>query len=677
MRKQTLRGNKRREQLDGRLLILAAVASLWMCAIGIRLIRLQVYQSQSLRLRAERQQQRIIETAPLRGMILDRSGHELARSIEEYSVYLAPAEAKDIDATVSSLSSVLGIDKTDLEEKLRGDRAFIAVKRKAPAAETDRLQVMGLPGVHLIKEYKRFYPKGSLASCAIGFVNAEDRGQAGLEMSYDDYVRGEPGHVVMQTDALRRSYDREEKDARPGQNLQLTLDDSIQYFAEKELESGVQRSNAKSGAAIVLRPRTGEILALASYPSFDPNDSNKSDWSRIRNRAAELSYEPGSVMKIVTYSAALEEEVINAGSMVDAQGGSIVIAGHTIRDSGKFGTINVPEAIERSNNVVAIKVGEMLGADRLVKYLRLFGFGERSDPDFPNETAGVVRDAPKWSPASFGSVPIGYEVGVTPMQMAAAIATIANDGIYVQPHIVQKIISPAGEVLVKAKPETRRVLRAETARSMRSLLEGVVLRGTGKKAKLQGYSAAGKTGTARKFDLQTRRYSTQKYFASFAGLAPAGRPEIAVVVVLEEPKGAYHGGDVAAPVFQQIAQITLEQLNVPPDQTQQRPAITATIDTRGAEDDDLAEGPFSELGEMIAQVADKRPVLEATVASLDRAGSLLMPDLLRRGGRNAADLCAALGLKLKASGSGVVVKQIPEPGEPVQRGAICYVELRQ
>lgn len=677
MRKQPPRGSKRSEQLDGRLLVLVAIAGLWMCAIGVRLIQLQVYQSQSLRQRAERQQQRIIETAPLRGMVLDRDGQELARSIEAYSVYLAPAETKDLANTVETLASVLQVDEQGLWEKARSDRAFVAVKRKAPASETDRLQVLGLPGVHLIKEYKRFYPKGLLAASVIGFVNSEDRGQAGIEKSYDDYVRGEPGQVVMHTDALRRSYDREEKEARSGQNLLLTLDDSIQYYVEKELETGVKSSSATSGVAIVVRPRTGEVLALAGYPTFDPNDPHKPDWSRIRNRAAELPYEPGSVMKIVTYSAGLEEGVVTPGSVIDAQGGSIVVAGHTIRDSGRFGAINISEAIERSNNVAAIKVGEMLGADRLVKYLRLFGFGERSDPDFPNEAAGVVRDANKWSRASYGAVPIGYEVGVTPMQMAAAISTIANDGVYVQPHVVQKIISSTGEVLVKAEPQTRRVISAATARSMRSLLEGVVLRGTGKKAKLAGYSAAGKTGTARKFDLKTRRYSTQKYFASFVGLAPVRHPEIAVVVVLDEPKGGYQGGEVAAPLFQRIAQMTLEQLNIAPDQTQQTAMVASTIDTRSSEDDDLLDGPPSELGEMIAQAADVRPVLDATFAETDPVGGLLMPDLLRRGGRNAADLCAALGLKLKAKGSGVVVRQIPEPGQAVQRGAICYVELQQ
>jgi len=659
--------------LEKRVWWLSVLVALWMAAIGARLIFLQVNQHETLKRRAGQQQQRIIEVSPLRGFIYDRYGRELARSINMVSIYAAPREIKDAQLTARELAGLLGLDEAELVQKLQSDRPYVPIKRKIFPDAAESIGQLGLQGIHLVKEARRFYPGEELAAHILGFVGADEGTLGGIELAYNDYINGSPGQVMIYVDGARRSYDSTERPPTIGQNVTLTISQSIQFVAERELAAAVRQSNAQGGTAIVLKPQTGEILAMASLPNYNPNNLSGASREALSNRAIQTPYEPGSVFKMVTYAAALEEGLIEPEQIIDCQGGSIIVAGHTIRDSSSYGQLTAMEAMAHSSNVAAIKLAQRIGQERLAYYIRKFGFGLKTNIDLPGESRGVVRSVKDWSSASLGAIPIGYEIGVTPLQLVSAMAAVANGGVWVQPHVVKKIASPAGATLVEANPETRRVISGETSVKLTRLLEGVVLRGTAKRARLFGYTAAGKTGTAYKYDKQLKGYSPTKHYATFAGFAPAKKPEVAIVVMIDEPRGAHHGGEVAAPVFKRIAEAVLDDLAVPADDLSSRIEV-ATIYQGAAESvDDLAL-PASARSFDVEAV--KTGAANETINGVDSA-SILMPDLIGRGGRAAADICATLGLKLVAKGSGIVVRQSPSAWTAVSPGTICYVTLER
>jgi cell division protein FtsI (penicillin-binding protein 3) len=539
----------------GRALLVAAIIGFWMFAVSARLVYLQVSQHDGLVNRARQQQQNALETSPQRGDLLDRQQRELARSVQTVSLFVDPdgLSLGELQCTASELAKTLGEKESDLLKQLKDTqdqkRRFVWLARRLDAEQAAPLLSLKLPGLNSVLEPKRYYPNGSLAAHAVGFVGLDGQGLGGVEQSYNAKISGEPGRLFLEKDATGKPYESFEIAATQGQTVVLTIDQAIQYEAERALQSAVERAHAKSGSVIVLDPRSGEILALANAPSFDPNNVSASPADNRRNWALQNIYEPGSTFKIVAFSAAIEKKLARPDDKIDCQMGAITVAGRVVHDHKRFGTLTLAEALAKSSNVAAIKLGLRVGNESMYDFMTRFGFGAKTGIELPGETSGILRKVEHWQPSSMGSIAMGQEVGVTPVQMAAAFGTLANDGMRIAPHIVREIRNSAGEVVFSAKPEQRRVVSAETATALRGMLEGVTLNGTAKKAQLDGYSAAGKTGTAQKIDPKTRAYSRTKFIGSFVGFAPVSNPQVVIIVVIDEPAGAYHGGDVAAPVF--------------------------------------------------------------------------------------------------------------------------------
>jgi len=659
---------------DKRLSVIQVVIIVWMMAIGAKLVWLQVKQHDWLVARATRQQQAAINLSPTRGVIYDRNGDELARSVAVKSLYASPADITDAGGVADTLSDLLEIDRDDLYKRLTSGRAAVAVKRKLDDKEVAKVEKLGLPGLRFIDEMKRFYVSGASAAHLLGFVDIDERGVGGIELSYDKLIRGQGGRLLLDVDALNKSYDHSVEDPVPGANVSLTIDLVIQHHVEKALAEAVRSTRARGGQIVVLRPATGEILALANYPTFDPNKVSGSTEIQRRNRAVEIAFEPGSIFKLVTYAAALEERLIRPNTMIDCGGGQIRIADRIIHDH-PYGLLTAAQALAKSSNVAAIKIGMQLGNERLASYIERFGFGRRTGIELPGESRGLFQPASEWGPTTIGSIPMGHEIGVTAVQTAAAYACIANGGEWVKPHVLSRVTSSSGDVLDEHQPERRQVVSEATAATLKAMLEGVVVHGTGKAARMGGYSAAGKTGTAQKVDEATGRYSQTRYVASFAGFAPVENPEVACVVSLDEPVGAHLGGAVSAPVFARVVADALHVLGVQPENDPQ--SLLAgdfqVYDTA----DFAAENQPARADEPV----DSRPALDvsAEAASGDSASkryaSVVMPDLRGKGIREAVTACAAQGLKLKAAGDGVVSLQNPSPGALVPQETICRVKL--
>jgi cell division protein FtsI/penicillin-binding protein 2 len=666
-----------------RALWVASVIIFWMFAIGIRLVYLQVSRHDSLIERARQQQQDAIETAPQRGQLLDRQGRELARSIETVSIFVDPGELNeaDVECLAPVLAAALRTERAALSKQLaaahQGQSRFVWIARRVTQDVADRVESLGLEKVHLIREPRRFYPNGQLAAHVLGFVGIDGVGLGGLEQFYDEKIAGEPGKLFIEKDSRGRAYESFEIPSKPGQALVLTIDQSLQYRAEYALANAVAQSHARSGTAIVLDPRSGEILALANVPTFDPNSVGGTRAEVRSNWAIQNIYEPGSTFKIVAFSAAIEKGLVKPSDKINCQMGSITVAGRLIHDHHAFGTLTIAEALAKSSNVAAIKLGLRVGDNTMHDYITSFGFGSRTRIELPGETAGLVRPVSRWQPSSIGSIAMGQEIGVTPLQMAAAFGTLANDGIRVAPHLVREIRATTGASVYQANPEQHRVVSVETATALRGMLEGVTLNGTAKKAQLDGYTAAGKTGTAQKIDPKTRAYSHTKHVASFVGFAPVNNPAVVIVVVIDEPGGAYHGGDVAAPVFREIAEQVLPELGVAPDtQFQTIPELIAKpVDPfREREQQTLAEQVRSATLPTVASHDEQDGEVVYAVAS-HRA--ILMPDLRDRSVRDVARICAQLGLLVEARGEGQVIRQSPSAGEEVESGQTVYLDFRR
>jgi len=659
---------------EKRIAVIQVLVILWMAAIGAKLVWLQVKQHDWLLARAGRQQQAEIELSPTRGVIYDRNGNELARSVEAKSLYAAPAEIKDPGRVADHLSELLDVDREALYKRLTSAQVLVAVKRKLADDEVAEIEKLGWPGLRFVNEMKRYYVTGQSAAHVLGFVDSDEHGGGGIELLYDKQVRGHGGNLLLDVDAFNKSYDHSVEESVPGANVTLTIDLVIQHHVEKALAETVRASHAKGGTVVMVRPATGEILALASYPTFDPNKVGGSSEIQRRNRAVETAFEPGSIFKLVTYSAAIEERLIRPDTRIDCGGGQIRIADRIVHDH-PYGILTAAQALAKSSNVAAIKVRMMLGNQRLARYIEQFGFGKRTGVELPAESRGLFRPASEWTPVTIGSIPMGHEIGVTALQTAAAYACIANGGEWLKPHMVSKVTTAYGDVLEEHVPERRQVVSAATAATLKAMLEGVVMQGTGKAARMGGYRAAGKTGTAQKVDEKTGRYSNTRYVASFAGFAPVENPEIACVVSIDEPIGAHHGGDVAAPVFARVVADALRVMGVAPEGD---PHSMLADDVHTYELPDLVNDavPAVEEGSR-----DSRPALDVAAeaetddAASKRFGSVVVPDLVGLGIREAVAACASRGLKMRASGDGVVALQNPSPGSLVAQDAICRVKL--
>ena len=550
-----------------RLYVLCGLLGVWLLAICLRLVYLQIFCYGDFERRAQHQQQRSFDLSPKRGVIYDRGGRELAMSIQVDSAFVVPSETPDLPNAVSLITRITKDDPRVVLADCRAHSTFCWVARKADVEVIERIRALNLQGVHFQKEPKRFYPKRELAAQILGYVGTDDQGLSGLEREFNQQLQGKPGKLMISVDARKRWFASVEKESEAGNSLVLTIDQNIQYIAERELERGMQETQAVAGTVIVENPHTGEILALTNRPTFNPNIRREIRNEALKDRAVSDIYEPGSTFKMVTISAGLEEKITRPEEMFDCQMGSIVINGMRIRDSKPHGVLSVADILAESSDVGAIKVALRLGDERFYKYIRAFGFGQQTGIELPGETRGLSKPVERWSKVSIGAISMGQEIGISALQLGSLISTIANDGVRVPPRILAGTIAPQNTAhTVAFQPATAtRVVSSLTAAQMRQMLEGVVLHGTGRKAILEGYSSAGKTGTAQKVDPNTGGYSKTKYVASFAGFAPINNSRIAVVVILDSAVGLHQGGQVAAPVFQRITQQVLEYLHEPHD----------------------------------------------------------------------------------------------------------------
>jgi cell division protein FtsI (penicillin-binding protein 3) len=665
-----------------RILFVAIGLVFWMLVIGGRLVQLQIRRHDELALRARNQQLSSIETAPTRGQVLDRQGRELARSLDTESFYSDPSEVINVAETARKIASLTGLDRADLVKKFNdakdANKKFIWLIRRLEMERAAKLDALELAGVYSRKEPKRYYPNDTLAAHVLGFVGTDEIGLGGVEQAYNEKIRGEGGKVYLEHDRDHRAFEGYEVQAHPGQTIVLTIDQLIQYRTEQALLAAVERSHAKSGTAIVMDPRSGEILAMANAPTFNPNNPAGVTPEERTNIAVQNIYEPGSTFKIVAFAAAIEKGLVKPDDKIDCQMGSITVAGRVVHDHKPFGVLTVTDALAQSSDVAAIKLGLLAGDESMYDYMKRFGFGSRTGVDLNGESPGILRPVNRWLPSSIGSLAMGQEVGVTPLQMATAYSALANGGTWIKPHVVRELRTPDGAVVYQAKPETRKALNPETAAALRGMFEYVTLHGTAKKAQLEGYTAAGKTGTAQKVDPKTRAYSATKFIGSFVGFAPVNNPAVVIIVVIDEPMGAYHGGDIAAPVFREIAEQVLPELNVTPDtEVKNLPSFIAgnTKPSPQQMKEDAAQIERRE--ETLPQVAANSFAGRSREVVFARATNrgALMPDLRGQSVRDALRMCAQLGLRLEAHGDGFAAQQYPAPGAEINTGQTVRVDF--
>ncbi len=629
-----------------RFVYVAFAFCLWVVAISFRLGWLQIVRHHEFVERAARQQSRTFEVAPRRGVLYDRNLRELAMTVLVDSVYAVPSEVGENRASDAALlAKVVHTDPLDrftteqqILARLDASRNFAWVARKLDPETSKRVTELNLKGIYIQKEFKRFYPNGDLAAHVLGYVGTDDDGLGGLERNFDDELHGTPGHMLTAVDAKRHVLSSDENNPMPGENLVLSIDANIQYMAERALDAQVAKTKALHGTVVVQDPHTGQILALAVSPRFNPNDSRHLDADSLTDLAVSDVYEPGSTFKLVTYSAALDGAGVEPTDMVDCQGGSMTMFGRTLHDdkSDHYGVITVQQALEHSSDVGAAKMGLKLGPEKFYNYIKGFGFGERSGIELPSETRGLLQKPHKWGSTSILSISIGQEIGVTPVQLVAMVSTIANGGVYMAPHVLLQstdemkgdprlqpaAFHPSFQLPTTLPDGSHRVIKELTAAKMRAMMQGIVVEGTGKLAALNGYSSAGKTGTAEKIDPATRTYSHTKLVASFAGFAPVSAPAISIAVVIDTPTAggevSHYGGAASAPVFAEVAQEVLEYLGVPHDKPLKTQQQMKLAQNEAAHED----------------VPDESP--EDMTAMFDAVNSLPADDPLRQPANTAA-----------------------------------------
>jgi cell division protein FtsI (penicillin-binding protein 3) len=650
----------------GRTRLLGLILTLWALAVVGRLVQIQIAQGPRYRAKAQRQQERRIETVGQRGSILDRDGRELAVSVEAASLYAIPDDVKDARAAARALAALLpDASESEIRARLSSEKGFVWVDRQIDPEIAHRVLALKLAGIHSVPEPKRFYPKGRLAGAVLGFVGTDNSGLAGLEHVYDKQIRGKPGEVIALTDARRSRYGESDTANRPaeeGASLVLSLDSGVQFAAERELVSAMEEHHAKSGSVVVMDPWTGEVLAMASAPEFDPNEFQRYPADARRNRVIADCYEPGSTFKIVTGSIGLETGLVSLDEIIDTGDGTIRVANTTIRESDhhRYGALTLAGVFEHSSNVGIIRVGLRLGARRLYEGASAFGVGKSTGVDLPGENTGIFRPLARWSALSNASISMGQEVSLNALQLARITAVVANGGYLVQPHLVTRVVEPGGKATEVATPQPFRVLSADTARSIGRILVGVVEKGTGAKAAIPGFAVAGKTGTAQKAGFGG--YIAGRHVPNFAGFAPADHPRCVAVVVLEEPQGHYYAADVAAPLFQRVVSQALGILRVAPREQQIPASVLAEAAPPPAPAYPEGVVPVSRRSEPAPAVA------AASVPAPEPAGRT--PSVLGMSARQALALFARAGALARIQGTGFVVAQDPPAGTPLRAGDV-------
>ncbi len=537
-------------------------------AVWEKLYQIQIKQHEWLFNLSNKQYYRTFYSTPQRGGIYDREGRHLALSVETDSVYANPLSIENSMQTAKALSSTLDVDWARLNREINREKGFVWIKRKITPDEAEAVESLNIKGVGLLKEGRRFYPKRELAARMIGFVGTDNKGLYGVEYFYDDYLRGNSDKIRVERDARGRGVNSAEdyrESDESGYDIRLTIDEVIQYIAEKELAAQVAKHNARSGTAIVMDPFTGEILAMADQPQFNPNSFALYKEGNWRNNAITHSFEPGSIFKTILTAAAIEERIAGQNDTFFCENGAYEIGGTVIHEAKehKYKWLTVKEIISNSSNIGAIKIGQKLGTNKLYDYILRFGIGSKTGIDMPGESSGQVRDIARWSGISLASISFGQEVSVTAIQLITAVSAVANGGLLMKPHIV-KAIEDEGIAIKEFKPEVvRRVVSEKTCKEVTDILEYAVKYGTGKKAMMEGYGVAGKTGTAQKADEDKKGYSEDKFVSTFIGYVPSRNPRLAILVIIDEPDGMAWGGEVAAPVFREIARQSLRYLKVP------------------------------------------------------------------------------------------------------------------
>ena len=689
-----------RSPLKRRIIILALLSAGWAVCVALRLVDLQVTSAGSMQDRARRQQEQVIKLAARRGMFYDRSGRVLAMSIEVDSAYAVPAEIDNPARTAAALAPILEPEPSKrierrgrIQEKLQSDRAFVWLERKVGPEVKARIESMDLEGVHFLREHQRFYPHGELASHVLGFVDIDNNGKEGLEGALDKRIHGEDGQLFALVDARRKQFLKATHgEMKPGDGIVVTIDATVQHIAERELRRAIGDTGSRSGSVIVVEPATGDILAMANEPTFNPNKAGAYPPESRRNRTVVDAYEPGSTFKVITMAAALERGLVDPFEVIDCGNGSMRVAGALIRDHKRFDHLTATEVLEESSNVGAMRIGLRLARDEFYETIRKFGIGERTGVDLPGESRGLLREPAEWSGVSQASLSFGQEVSVTPLQMLMAIAAVGNGGVLQPPRLVLRELDPDGNVLKEHPPApSRAILAPSTVARLTRMMRGVVENGTAKAAKMEGYSVAGKTGTAEKIG-PNGTYADDRHIASFAGFTPASRPAIAILIVLDEPRGSlFHGGDVAAPAFRRIALPVLRYLGVAPDamesegeqtargvtSSRDRVAWASSRDGRKKERGDKKgkRRGRDKHGDEEEEEAPFEPVPLPAPETVVSGSSVLLPDMAGHTLRHAVAYLGRIGLSARVAAAdadaaaAVIGTQVPVAGTMVTRGS--------
>ncbi len=649
-----------RDVLHPRVRVAACVMVLWGLAIAGRLVQIQVFDHDFYVQRAGNQHERAIETPARRGELLDRTGRVLAYDVAADTVIAEPREVDDPSGTARRLCEVMVCTaerEARLTSVLARESAFAYIERQISPRVAERLRDLDLDGIGFLKENRRYYPNGRLAAHVLGHAGVDNQGLHGLESLYEATLTGEPGRILVQRDAQRQAFSRVERRPTAGVSLELSIDSFIQHVAERELRVAVREHDAIGGSVVVLDPRTGDILALANEPTFNPNAWRGTSPEALRNRAAQDIYEPGSTFKIVTASAALEEQVVRPDDVIDVSPGVIYFEGRPIRDFRNYGALTFADVIVRSSNVGTSQIGVALGPDRLNRYVRRFGFGQTSARDFPGESRGIVHDVSRLREGDLARMAMGYAVSVTPLQMAVAMNTVANRGELLAPRLVRAELRDGVREEIPVRV-VRRAIKARTAATLTGIMEDVVARGTARAARIPGYSVAGKTGTAEKL-LPGGGYSRTDHVASFGGFVPSTRPELTILVMVDGVAG--FGGAVAAPVFQRIGESVLRHLGVAPNLDAAPPLLVSP-----------GPAPSQEVRTVLVRGDEG-----ADPSGLGAAAPAVMPDLQGLGARAAVAAATDLGLSARLRGRGVVVGQVPAAGDAIVPGQTLVLKLER
>ena len=631
-----------------RIIMIGTVFGLLFLTVVGRAFDLQILQHEDLVTKAEKQYRHRVELTPARGSILDRNGTPLAESIHMDSCYAEPRRIKDVEGTAAVLGPILGVPRHELAARLSANKSFTWVERWLPPDTATRIKNMKLTGIGFVSESKRFYPNLETAAHVIGFTGRDPNGLEGLELKYDKTILGNTGYIVTERDALGRNISVRNtviKNSSPGKNIVLTLDKTIQFITEKELAKAVISSRANSGMALVMESDTGKVLAMANYPTFNPNAFSRFSQAQIRNRVVVDSFEPGSTFKVFTIAAALDVGLIKATDVYNCENGAYRIADRVIHDDHPQSRLTVSEIMKYSSNIGAAKIGLKMGEQRLSDYLRNFGFGGRTGIDFPGESSGNLKH--HWYGVELATISFGQGLSLSTIQLAAAISSIANGGNLMRPYLVERIVDDSGKEDQKFEPQiVRRVISPETAHKVSAMMETVTGDGgTGTKAAVDGFRVAGKTGTAEKVDAVTHTYSPSRRIGSFVGFVPADKPKLTIAVIIDEPQGVKYGGVVAAPAFRGIAQNTLAYLKIQPNQP--------------------TNNSIKPIQETASATPARESITEGDVSDTPAEGTV-MPNFQGMSMRRVLQVMEKRNINIRLMGSGRAAGQSPPPGHKIR-----------